>query len=201
MGDAEQAEEGAYRSAVSVATTLGEDGMLGRALSLLGLSQLARGDLPAGRRSVLEGVRVNLRSGRSTSMAYSLEGLAALALAEDRPAVAARSLAAAAAARGGNALPLSAPLPPLVDLLFGRAREMLGDDAFNRSLSDGRRCSLRQALDRALEDLSEPTDQDGDLLKRDHRRSTGATERDRPRASHFRCDPGAQAGAAGSGCG
>ena len=140
----------------SRAETLGEDGLLGRALGLLGLGQLADGELAAGRRNVLEGARVNRRGGRPTSLAYSLEGPAALALAEDRPAAAARYLAAAAAARGTKALPLAPALPPLVDQLVRRAREVLGDEAFDRAAADGRRWSLPAALDRALEELSEP---------------------------------------------
>ena len=77
--------------------------MLGPMLSLLGLSQLARGDVAEGRRSVFEGAVVNRRTGQPTSIAYSLEGLAGLGLAEGRPDVAARALAASAAARGRSA--------------------------------------------------------------------------------------------------
>lgn len=155
MGDLEQAASH-YRSAISLAETLGEDGMLGRALSMLGLSQLTEGDLAAGRRSVLQGAEVNRRAGEPTSMAYSLEGLAAVALAEGRPSVAAYSLGAATAARDHNALPLTPALPPLVDQLIVRAREQLKEDAFVLATADGRGCSLHEALDRALQELSQP---------------------------------------------
>jgi hypothetical protein len=145
-----------YRSAADLSETLGEEGMLGRALSQLGLCQLAQDDLAAARSSLLEGAAVNRRSGRPTGMAFSLEGLAALALAEDRPAVAARSLAAAAAARGDQALPLQPAVVPLVERLTTRAREMLGTDGFDREGADARRWSLAEALDRAVAELAAP---------------------------------------------
>ena len=61
--------------------------------------------------------------GHPTGIAYSLEGLAAVALADGRPAVAARALAAAAAARRDSvASPLWPVLTPLVDDLTLRSR-------------------------------------------------------------------------------
>jgi hypothetical protein len=145
-----------YRLAADVAERIGEDGMLGRALILLGISQLATEDVAAARTSVLEGARANLRAGQQTSLAYSLEGLAAVALAEGRCVVAARSLAAADEARGRSALPLTPGLPPLVRRLAVRCRELLGDEVFDRTWAEGRRWSLRQALDLALNDLASP---------------------------------------------
>jgi hypothetical protein len=123
-------------------------------LILLGLSQLAKEDVTAARRSILDGAQANLRAGQQTSLAYSLEGLAAVALAEGRCAVAASTLAAADEARGRSALPLTPGLPPLVRALVGRCRELLGEDAFERTWAEGRRWSLRQALELALHDLS-----------------------------------------------
>jgi len=143
-----------YRLAADVAERIGEDAMLGRALILLGLSQLAREDVIGARRSVLDGARANLRTGQQTSMAYSLEGLAALALAEGRCAVAARTLAAADEARARSALPLTPGLPPLVRRLVLRCRELLGEDVFERTWEEGRRWSLRPALEVALQTLA-----------------------------------------------
>jgi predicted ATPase/class 3 adenylate cyclase len=155
MGDPEQAAAH-YRTVIALSETLGEDGMLGRALSMLGLSQMERGDVDTAHRSLLEGARVNRRSGRPTSMAFSLEGLAALALSRDRPALAARNLAVAAAARGAQALPLQPVVAPLVERLVTRARLLLGDEAFDSEAREARRWSLPEALDRSLEDLTEP---------------------------------------------
>jgi predicted ATPase/class 3 adenylate cyclase len=145
-----------YRAVVSLSEDLGEDGMLGRALSQLGMSQLAEGDLAEGRRNLLQGAHVNRRSGRPTSMTFSLEGLAALALAEARPRLAARSLAVAAAARSSQALPLQPPLSRLVEEMTGRARAELGADAYDREAVEARDRPLAEALDRAVEDLMDP---------------------------------------------
>jgi hypothetical protein len=155
MGDLGRAA-GHYRVAADLAERIGEDGMLGRALILLGLVQLAQEDVGAARRSVLDGARANLRAGQQTSMAYSLEGLAAVALAEGRCAVAARTLASADEARQRSALPLTPGLPPLVQRLAVRCRELLGEEVFERTWAEGRRWSLQQALELSLHDLSAP---------------------------------------------
>jgi hypothetical protein len=89
-------------------------------------------------------------------MAFSLEGLAALALAQGRPALAARNLAVAAAARGSQALPLQPAVAPLVERLGTRARVLLGDQAFDREAREAGSWSLPEALDRSLADLTEP---------------------------------------------
>ena len=154
MGDVDDAVTH-YRSVIALSETLGEGAMLGRALSMLGLSLLERGDVEAAGRSLIDGARANRRTGRPTSMAFSLEGLAALALARGRPALAARNLAVAAAARGSLALPLQEAVVPLVERLTGRARQLLGDQAFDRETREARRSSLPEALDRALEELAE----------------------------------------------
>jgi hypothetical protein len=171
MDDPESAA-GHYRSAIMLAETLGEDGLLGRALSLLGLSQVTQGDVGAGRRSVLRGASVlqeaeaNRRAFEPTSMVYSLEGLAAVAVAEGRPSLATRSLAAAAAARDHTAVPLPPTLAPLVDQLSVRAREQLGDDAFFEAAAEGRRCSVHDALHEALQELDHPEEVQGAAVAR-----------------------------------
>jgi len=149
VGDTALAEAN-YRAAATLARNIGEDGMLGPALSLLGLTVLARGDVEEARRSVLEGAEVNRRSGQPTAIAYSLEGLAGLALAEARPEVAARALAAAAAARGRSALPLTPALPPVIGRMVDRCRELLGEVGFDEATSEGSSWTLLDALRRTL---------------------------------------------------
>jgi hypothetical protein len=148
-----------YRAAVDLASAVGEEGVVGRALSLLGLSQLRMGDVSGARRSIIEGARANRRAGQQTSTAYSLEALAALALAEGRADVAARTLAAAAAARGQTARPLTPALPPLVGDLVVHGRALLGG-AFDDLWAEGRRWPVAHALVRALQDMAEPPEAD-----------------------------------------
>jgi predicted ATPase/class 3 adenylate cyclase len=145
MGDTARAVA-SYRAGAEKARAIGEDGMLGIALSLLGISLLAQGDVGAARGPVLEGAEAGRRSGQTTSIAYSLEALAGLALADGRPGVAARALAAAAAARGRSALPLTPALPPVIGRLVDRCRELLGAAAFDEATAEGSSWSLLDAL-------------------------------------------------------
>ena len=128
VGDLESAER-QLRVTQDLFDARGEEDLLGPVLSVAGLVLLARGDARGGRRAALEGAAANRRGGHPTGIAYSLEGLAAVALADRRPAVAARALAAASAARRDVASPLWPVLTPLVDDLTARAREQLGADA------------------------------------------------------------------------
>ena len=98
---------------------------------------------------------MNRRGGWPTSLAYSVEALAALALAEGSPAVAARALAAAEAARGSAALPHTPALPPVIAQLVERSRAQLGEGAFEAAWAAGRGEDLPTALERALRDLGD----------------------------------------------
>ena len=71
------------------------------------------------------------------------------------PVVAARALAAAAAAREDVTVAQFPALAPLVDGLAVRARGQLGDEAYGKAWAEGRAWSLSQALDRTLEDLTD----------------------------------------------
>ena len=150
MGDLARAAA-AYRAAAEKARAIGEDGMLGNALSLLGLSRLAQGDVAEARGSLLEGAGASRRSGQTTSIAYALEGLAGLALAEGRPEVAARALAASSAARGRSALPLTPALPPVIEGMVDRCRELLGETSFAEASAEGASWPLLDALQRTIE--------------------------------------------------
>jgi hypothetical protein len=147
-----------YAATEQLARRLGAAAMVGQAQSMRGLALLTAGNVGAGRQSVIEGAIVNHRGGQPSSIAYSLEGLAAVALADGRPAVAARALAAAAATRQQTGTPLTPALPPLVNQLMTRAREQLGDDAYAEAWSDGYRWPVLEALDRTLEELTLPVD-------------------------------------------
>jgi hypothetical protein len=153
VGDLESAEQ-QLRVTQDLFDARGEEDLLGPVLSVAGLVLLARGDVRGGRRAVLEGAAANRRGGHPTGIAYSLEGLAAMALADGRPAVAARALAAASAARRDVASPLWPVLTPLVDDLTARARDWSEKQA-GSAVADGTASDLRQVLDRTLTDVGE----------------------------------------------
>ena len=150
VGDLESAEL-QLRVTQDLFDARGEEDLLGPVLSMAGLVLLARGNVRGARRVVLDGAAANRRGGHPTGIAYSLEGLAAVALADGRPAAAARALAAADAARRHLASPLWPVLAPLVDDLNTRARTESGDGA---AVAEGRESDLRQVLDRTLEELT-----------------------------------------------
>jgi predicted ATPase/class 3 adenylate cyclase len=166
-GDLEAAERH-YTAALELAARHDDDLQIGAVLSILGLLHMARGDIPGARRFILDAPVVNRHAGPPSGIAYSLEGLGALALADGRPAAAARALAAAGAARQTVAQPLSPALTPLLDDLAARARQELGDEAYEAADEEGRRWPLLQALDRTLhelEDTARPIDTDTPTLR------------------------------------
>jgi hypothetical protein len=144
-----------YEATVELAGRLGDDAMAGTAQSLRGLALLAGGRVDAARQSVLEGAELNRRGNQPASIAYSLEGLAAVALADGRPAAAAMALAAATTARRNAGTPLTPALPPLIDGLAAGAREQLGDEPYDRAWAEGCRLPVLEALDRTLEAVGE----------------------------------------------
>ncbi|TKJ28858.1 adenylate/guanylate cyclase domain-containing protein [Blastococcus sp. CCUG 61487] len=163
LGDL-RAAESHHASGAALAAEIGDDAMRGRALSLRGLVLLLCGNQEAARRWVVEGARVNRRGGQPTGMAYSLDGLAALALAMGCATVAARALAAARATRERAGNPASAAFVPLLDDLTARARDHLGDRAYEAAAAEGGEWWVVEALDRTLDALVEapPDDVRGD---------------------------------------
>jgi len=154
LGDLDAAEAH-YAAGAALAAGIGDDAMRGRALSLRGLVLLLGGDVGAARHWVVEGARINRRGGQPTGMAYSLDGLAALALAMGCATVAARALAAARNTRERAGNPVSAAFVPLLDDLAARARHQLGDGAYEAAAVEGGSWWVVAALDRTLEDLVE----------------------------------------------
>jgi hypothetical protein len=152
VGDLESAEA-QLRVTQDLFDERGDEDLLGPVLSVAGLVLLARGDVRGGQRAVLDGAAANRRGGHPTGIAYSLEGLAAVALADGRPAVATRALAAAAAARRDVASPLWPVLTPLVDDLTARALDELGDHT--AAVAEGTESDLRQVLDLTLTEVAD----------------------------------------------
>jgi hypothetical protein len=143
------------RDTLDLVELLGDGALAGPVLSLAGLVLLVRGDVGSGRRAVLDGATANRRNGHPTGIAYSLEGLAAVAVTDGMPAVAVVALAAADAARSDVASPLWPVLDPFIEDLAARSRAALGDDATEAAIAEGREADLRHVLDRTLTALSD----------------------------------------------
>ena len=156
-GDTSAAEQH-YRTMIDYAGAMEDDSMRARGLSLLGLTLVLQGDLQQARGAIIDGARANLVGGQPTSMSYSLEGLAAVALADGRPDVAAGALAAASAVRERIRHVLSPVLRPIVAELASRARGELGDQEYEAVSAAGRSWQVRQAVKRTLDELEPPLD-------------------------------------------
>jgi predicted ATPase/class 3 adenylate cyclase len=151
-GDTSGAEQH-YRKLIAHAADMEDDSMKARGLSLLGLTLVIQGDLQAARGAIVDGARANLLGGQPTSMSSSLEGLAAVALADGRPDVAASALAAASAVRERIEHVLSPVLQPIVADLTSRARGELGDPEYEAVSAAGRSWQVREAVERTLDEL------------------------------------------------
>jgi hypothetical protein len=157
------AAEQRYGNAVGLARDLGDDAMRGRAQSLFGLTLLARGDVDGARQAVVAGAVANRQGGQPTGMAYSLDGLAAVALASGQAATAARALAAAAAIRGQADNPASPAFLPLLENLVTGARAALGDETYQAAVAEGERWGAVEAVNRTLDALTPATARPGGM--------------------------------------
>ncbi len=101
-----------------------------------------------------EAIRLNQELSDHRGTAWCLESFAAAEAAQSEAARAARLWGAS----DGLLESVGSALPPSIKLFrdsyFDRAKESLGDSAFQTALSDGRAMSLTQAVEYALEDNS-----------------------------------------------
>jgi hypothetical protein len=106
------------------------------------------GDHTQARSLLTEGLAVARATGHPGAVVLSLEALAGLALAQGRPALAARLFGAAAAGR--EAVGTYQPaVGAQVDRDVAAARARLGEDAFATAWAEGAAQSLEQAADLA----------------------------------------------------
>ncbi|WP_369258736.1 ATP-binding protein [Geodermatophilus amargosae] len=117
----------------------------------LALAALLAGDLPRTRTRLQEAAALHRRTRDLEGVASCLEVIAALALAEDRNAAAARFAGAADAARAGLGVARWSPNQTLADRLRAALRAAMGDDAERRARAAGAALGPWAALDEALE--------------------------------------------------
>jgi tetratricopeptide (TPR) repeat protein len=118
-------------------------------LVLLGAALAAEGDLPGAEDAYMAVVRLGHQVAGRQCTAACLDGLAELALAQGQSERAARLLGAAARMLGGvGASPL--PLPPRLraerEQVAARARQALGEAAWEAAFAAGKALSLDEAL-------------------------------------------------------
>ncbi len=129
-----------------LACAAGNEKDVGQALCHLGVVALQAGRYDDAREPLEESLRIAQRLAYAEAAAYSLSGLAALAVAQDDVAQAAQLLAAADALLDE----LGTTRLPFISDLDGSARaaviSSIGDEAFTRARDQARRATLDEVI-------------------------------------------------------
>ena len=153
-GDYAQAR-GYFEQAADLFRTAGDQRLLGMTLGRLGYTAVREGRLHDAATLCAEALTLRRAIGHRAGMVVSLDsGYGELALALGRPAVAARLLGAAAAAREALGQPRSPVEARAADVLETTLRAQLGAANFVAAATEGRAMSLEQVAAFALDNLS-----------------------------------------------
>jgi predicted ATPase len=140
--------------ALDLARSLGNEGLHGHALAMLGFSSRHEGNNDRARRLFLEGAQLSRRSSQRSSMLLAIEGLAAAAFDSGQPTVAAKGLGCAAAVRSTIARPAWASYQPVLDVLAEQIRTAIGDRDYELAREHGATWDAPEGLDQLLASLS-----------------------------------------------
>jgi predicted ATPase/DNA-binding winged helix-turn-helix (wHTH) protein len=140
------------KESLAIHRELGDRSGIALSLSNLGHVALNQGDHPAARALYEESMAISREIGQHWAIPYSLEGLAAVAASLQDSLRAARIWGATERSRVEIGAPLSPNERSGYDRHVAAARIASGDDAaFDRAWQEGRRLTLDQAIDLALE--------------------------------------------------
>jgi predicted ATPase/DNA-binding CsgD family transcriptional regulator len=138
-----------FRNALAVYREIDAQSEMARCLTGIGEVALAQLDLDLAAASLAESIRLSLASGERLAISQGIETFAALAVAADNPATAARLAGAAAALR--DAAPHAVtPNPPHMRLVLDTARQRLGTATADTMIAEGRQLSASEAVSLAL---------------------------------------------------
>ncbi|HEY7031505.1 MAG TPA: LuxR C-terminal-related transcriptional regulator [Thermomicrobiales bacterium] len=124
-------------------------------LAFLGLFACERGELLRSVEMQRESLSLQLELGSEEILAVNLANVAMLALADRRPAVAARLFGAAVGQREAIGNPFKLPERAVYDRAIATARSVLRDDDFAAAWDAGRALSLTEAVAEAFAALDE----------------------------------------------
>ncbi len=120
-----------------------------------GLLSLGEGDYPAARALLEESLKISLELDYKWNIAWCLEGLAAVAAAQEEPVRAVRFMGAAQAQREAIGTPLLSLSQAMHELTFASTHTQLGEQAFDAAWAEGRTMTPEQILV-SLEPLPAP---------------------------------------------
>ena len=146
---------GYFEQALDLFRAAGDQRLLGMTLGRLGYTAVREGRLHEAATLCAEALTLRRAIGHRAGIVFSLDsGYGELALALGRPAVAARLLGAAAAAREALGQPRSPIETRAAEQLETTLRAQLGEAIFVAAATEGRAMSLDQVAAFALESLS-----------------------------------------------
>jgi ATP/maltotriose-dependent transcriptional regulator MalT len=129
---------------------------VGVAWANLALVACTQGDYSTARTAYIEGLTLARELDNWECDAWALEGVAGLAVAQERPEQAVRLLAAAETLREAINVPLPPVNRPRRDRILADARSRLGEAASTTAWAAGRALSAAESLDEALAYVAEP---------------------------------------------
>jgi predicted ATPase/class 3 adenylate cyclase len=125
---------------------IGEPELIASSLINLGVAAVYRGDLAVAAGTLREALAISLDLGDEANDANALEGLAWLAIADDRPYDGLRLAGAAAAIRGSVGIPTSPAPGRRSERLVERARDSIGGAAASQAWKDGGELTWEEML-------------------------------------------------------
>jgi predicted ATPase len=148
-GDPQQADR--YQDeAMRHARAVGNDHLLGLSLNERGMTAVALDDLPLARSRFAESARLHRQIKSQEGLAYCLDGLARLALAEEKSELSAKAIGSAAAIREKAGLSLWPIMRSLREPVLSDIRAALGDTAFEGARSAGAKADPTELIEKLL---------------------------------------------------
>jgi predicted ATPase len=139
-----------HAAALRAASAIDNDNLRAHALDMLGLDAYTAGDLPGAREHYAAAAALHASVLDYEGAAYCLSGLAALALAQARPEVAARLVGASEHARHVVGVEVWPGMQASTDALVEAVGVALGRPAFAETRAQGAHLRVPDALDYAL---------------------------------------------------
>jgi len=124
----------------------GGRGRMAEVFAVQGLISLGEGDYPAARARLEESFKLSLELDNKWTIAWCLEGLAAVAAAQEEPVRAVRFMGAAQALREAIGTPLFSLSQAMHELTFTSTRTQLGEQPFDAAWAEGRTMTPEQIL-------------------------------------------------------
>src|SRR5450755_3298295 len=124
----------------------GGRGRMAEVFAVQGLISLGEGDYPAARALLEESFKLSLELDNKWTIAWCLEGLAAVAAAQEEPVRAVRFMGAAQALREAIGTPLFSLSQAMHELTFTSTRTQLGEQPFDAAWAEGRTMTPEQIL-------------------------------------------------------